>query len=192
MPTPRIRHPKVVVLLIASGIALAAGLSWPGEAARGATDDPALMSRFEELSRNGNSSCSRAFMDSIATMPEAGRLQGSCCAPMKAHRYGEQVVALREYSHIPEIPPDPYDVSASLAHELMSHYDDELTAAEQAVYDYAMANSDEKGPCCCQCWRWYVYGGLAKILIREHAFDGPQLVEVWNLSSGCGGAEHQH
>ena len=51
-----------------------------------------------------------------------------------------------------------------------------------------MANSDEKGPCCCRCWRWKVYGGLAKLLVREHGFDGKQVTEVWDMSNGCGGA----
>ncbi|MER9234294.1 hypothetical protein NKI56_19720 [Mesorhizobium sp. M0622] len=50
-----------------------------------------------------------------------------------------------------------------------------------------MAISEEKGPCCCQCWRWKVYGGLAKVLIREHGFTGRQAVDVWGLSDGCGG-----
>ncbi|MDX8512687.1 hypothetical protein [Mesorhizobium captivum] len=58
---------------------------------------------------------------------------------------------------------------------------------EQKAYDYAMANSEEKGPCCCPCWRWKVYGGLAKYLIHEHRFTGEQIVDVWDLSDGCGG-----
>jgi hypothetical protein len=36
-----------------------------------------------------------------------------------------------------------------------------------------------------------MYGGLGKFLIREHHLTGEQLVEVWNLSDGCGGAEDQ-
>lgn len=156
-------------------------------------DDEALMKRFEYLSSNGNSSCSGAFMDSVRTMPVIARLQGSCCAPMDAHRYVEQVRALRAYAHVAEIPPDPYDVPAGLASELMAQYDAVLTPDQQAAYDVAMENSDEKGPCCCGCWRWYVFGGLAKQLIRERGFTGEQVTEVWNLSNGCGGgAEHRH
>lgn len=68
----------------------------------------------------------------------------------------------------------------------MSYYDMELTPEEQQAYDYAMQNSNEKGPCCCKCWRWYVYGGLGKYLIRNHGFSGEQVTEVWNLSDGCG------
>lgn len=126
-------------------------------------------------------------------MPAGARLQGSCCASMDAHRYVEQIKTLRKYSAVPEIPSDPYDVPADLAHKLMPYYERTLNANEQQAYDYAMGNSDEMGPCCCQYWRWHVYGGLGKYLIRERGFDGPRVVDVWNLSSGCGGgAEHHH
>jgi hypothetical protein len=69
----------------------------------------------------------------------------------------------------------------------MPYYDLALTADETRAYEYAMENSAEKGPCCCQCWRWKVYGGLARKLIHERGFKGEQIVEVWNLSDGCGG-----
>jgi hypothetical protein len=151
------------------------------------------MKKFKYLSENGNSNCSGKFMKSISAMPAGSRLQGSCCAPMDAHRYIEQVKALSKYSTVPEIPSDPYDVAADLARKLMSYYDLQLSSSEQAAYDYAMDNSDEQGPCCCKCWRWHVYGGLGKYLIHDKGSDGSQLVEVWNLSSGCGGgAEHHH
>lgn len=153
----------------------------------------ALAEKFDYLSKNGNSSCSAAFKDSIASMPNDARLQGSCCSPMSMHRYNEQVEGLKKYSNIREIPPDPYDIEAGLAKRLMSYYDMELTPEEQKAYDYAMVNSNEKGPCCCQCWRWYVYGGLGKYLIHNYQFTGEQVTEVWNLSDGCGGAgEHLH
>jgi hypothetical protein len=155
--------------------------------------DAALVKKFNYLNENGNSNCSGKFMKSIATMPVGTRLQGSCCAPMDAHRYVEQVRALRKYSAVSEIPNDPYDVSAELAKKVMTYYDMPLGNTEQTAYDFAMQNSDENGPCCCKCWRWHVYGGLGKHLVHDKEFDGPQLVEVWNLSSGCGGgAEHHH
>lgn len=147
----------------------------------------ALAARFDYLSRNGNSSCSTAFRDSIASKIDDARLQGSCCSPMNMHRYNEQVEGLKKYSNIQEIPPDPYDIEAGLAKMLMSHYNDTLTPDEQKAYDYAMENSMEKGPCCCKCWRWNTYGGLAKILITKYKFTGEQITDVWNLSDGCGG-----
>lgn len=157
------------------------------------SDDKALMDRFDYLSKNGNSNCSAEFAASIATMPGMTRLQGSCCSPMDVHRYVEQVKGLRKYAAVPEIPSDPYDIPAGLAQRLISHTDDALAPDEQRAYDYAMANSGEKGPCCCPCWRWQVFGGLAKYLIRGRGFTGEQIVEIWDLSDGCGGgAEHRH
>ncbi|MDP2677025.1 MAG: hypothetical protein Q8O83_05085 [bacterium] len=157
-----------------------------------------LAAKFDYLSQNGNSSCSGAFRESITAMPDTNRLQGSCCSPMSIHRYIEQVEGLEKFKSVPgqnidKIPDDPYDIEAGLAKELLSYYDLELTPEEQKAYDYAMLNSSEKGPCCCKCWRWYVYGGLGKYLIKNHGFTGEQITEVWNLSDGCGGdSEHHH
>lgn len=155
--------------------------------------DSVLAVKFDELSQNGNSSCSATFQKSILQMSDDNRIQGSCCSPMTLHRYSEQVEGLKKYEYIPEIPKDPYDIEASLAKRLMNYYDMELTLEKQMAYDYAMQNSHEKGPCCCKCWRWYVYGGLAKYLIKNYDFTGEQITEVWNLSDGCGGdSEHHH
>lgn len=151
----------------------------------------ARAAKFEELSKNGNSTCSGAFTESIDVMPDTARLQGSCCSAMDLHRYEEQVNGLEKFKGIPEIPSDPYDIDVDLAKQLKAYYDAELTPEQQKVYDYAMAHSNEKGPCCCKCWRWYVYGGLGKLLIQKYNFTGEQVTEVWNLSDGCGGAgEH--
>ncbi|OGZ43088.1 MAG: hypothetical protein A2719_01870 [Candidatus Ryanbacteria bacterium RIFCSPHIGHO2_01_FULL_45_22] len=150
--------------------------------------DTAFAAKFDMVSKNGNSSCSGTFANSIDIMPDGGRLRGSCCSPMDRHRYEEQVNGLKIYGDIPEIPSDPYDIDTGLAKMLKDYYDVELTSEQQRAYDYAMQNSMEKGPCCCKCWRWYVYGGLAKLLIQKYNFTGEQVTEVWNLSDGCGGA----
>ena len=107
---------------------------------------------------------------------------------MELTRYIKQIEGLTKYQANPDIPPNPYDIEAGLAAKLLANYDLALPAEEQKTYDYAVANSDEKGPCCCRCWRWKAYGGLAKLLIREHRFDGKQVTEVWDISNGCGGA----
>lgn len=158
-----------------------------------------LRTKFDFLSRNGNSNCSAAFRSSISSMPDGARLRGSCCSPMTLHRYSEQIDALRNFKSaagqkIAEIPDDPYNIEAGLAKKALSYYDLALTPEEQRRYDYAMQNSNEKGPCCCQCWRWTVYGGLGKYLIRTHGFTGEQVTQIWNFSDGCGGdADHlQH
>ena len=145
-------------------------------------------SQFDYLSTHGNSSCTKEFLDSISTMPPGARLQGSCCSEMERTRYFKQIEELTKHRAIVDIPPNPYDMDAGLAGKLLTYYDLELTPEEQKAYDYAMANSDEKGPCCCRCWRWKVYGGLAKLLIRKHGFEGKQVTEVWDMSNGCGGA----
>ncbi|MDX8450717.1 hypothetical protein [Mesorhizobium captivum] len=174
------------VVLGAFGVATAVGLFERAEPAI-AAEDPELARRFKNLSENGNSTCSAKFTDSIATMPAMARIKGSCCSPMELKRYGEQVRGLAKYRAIPMIPGDPYDIAAATAQQMMPYYDLKLTGDEQKAYDYAMANSEEKGPCCCPCWRWKVYGGLAKYLIHEHRFTGEQIVDVWDLSDGCGG-----
>ena len=152
----------------------------------GAVELPA--SQFDYLSPHGNSSCTKEFLDSISTMAPGARLQGSCCSEMERTRYLKQIEGLTKYSAIVDIPPNPYDMDAGLAGKLLSYYDLALTSEEQKAYDYAMANSTEKGPCCCRCWRWKVYGGLAKLLAREHHFTGEQITDVWDISNGCGGA----
>jgi hypothetical protein len=158
-----------------------------------AVGDKKTMRMFEFLSTHGNSNCSAQFQAEIPNMTPMGRLQGSCCSPMSLHRYGEQVAALKKSAAISIIPADPYDVETGLAQKLLAGYDLALTADEQGAYDYAMANSSEKGPCCCQCWRWKVFGGLGKLLIRDFGFTGAQVTEVWDLSNGCGGDdEHIH
>lgn len=155
-------------------------------------DQDDLRGRFEYLSTNGNSNCSRKFMDAIPSMPTEARLQGSCCSPMDLHRYGEQIQGLKAFADIELIPSDPYDIPAPLAARLMQFYESVLTPEQQAAHDYAMQNSNERGPCCCRCWRWMVYGGLAKHLIRDRGFGGEQIAKIWDLSDGCGGTSHVH
>lgn len=152
-----------------------------------------LKAKFEFLSTNGNSNCSASFMEAIPGMKADARLQGSCCTPMDFHRYGEQIEGLKAFSEVALIPSDPYDIPAPRAARLMEFYEAPLSPKQQAAYDYAMENSDEGGPCCCGCWRWVTYGGLAKHLIRDEGFSGEQIARIWDLSDGCGGeGDHAH
>lgn len=150
----------------------------------GAVVDPIIAERFEYLSANGNSNCSQPFLDSIPAMPENGHLQGSCCGPMKLGRYAKQIRRLKKYKRIAAIPRDPYDIEVGVARHAIANYELALSRVEQMSYDYAMAHAGQHGPCCCRCWRWRVYSGLAKFLIHYHGFVGPQVAEVWNLSDG--------
>lgn len=148
-----------------------------------------LEAKFVSLSNAGTNFCAGPnFIDSLE---DGERLQGSCCAPMDFDRYVEQTKELKKYANISVIPSDPYDISVSLAKELLD-YDKTyvLTADQQKIYDNAMKMSDENGPCCCKCWRWAAFEGQAKYLIKNLDFTEKQIAEVWDLEDGCGGKEN--
>ena len=111
-----------VYVLLPVALACAALFPTPGSAEE-SNGIAALKSRFDYLSQHGNVECSVQFEKAIATMPADGKLQGSCCAPMDEARYRQQIDGLKKYSDIAEVPPDPYDISAPLAHKLMGYYD---------------------------------------------------------------------
>ena len=148
-----------------------------------------LNPKFVELSTNGNSACFGQGV--VYSMDDSTHLTGSCCDKMGQHRYEEQVEGLKKYSDIKEIPSDPYDIPVDLAKKLLD-YDASiaLSSEQQQTYAKAAELSDEGGPCCCKCWRWDVYEGLAKHLIVDYGFTAEKVAEVWNLSDGCGGEEH--
>lgn len=148
--------------------------------------------KFNFLSKNGNSSCSIEFRDSISTMLSPTRVQGSCCGPMALHRYQEQIEGLKKYAEFPDIPPDPYDIDPGFAARMLNEYKVELYGEDLAEYNSAMELSGEGGPCCCKCWRWEVLGGMGKVLIRDRRFDGTTLAIIWDLTDGCGGDGHAH
>src|SRR5215813_3825343 len=181
------RKPRSSLLATISALLICGSFAVASTNAQEATYDTALKSHFQSLSQHGNVECSVQFEKLIGTMGPEGRLQGSCCAPMDETRYRQQIEGLKKYADIAEVPPDPYDIPAQLAHKLMGDYDLVLNKEEQAAYDYAMEHSDMEGPCCCKCWRWKVYGGLGKLLIHVHHYTGQQLTDLWNVGQGCGG-----
>ena len=150
--------------------------------------DPVLAAQFKYLSTHGTSSCSGSFLSSIPTMPDDNMLQGSCCSPMDFDTYVKQTTFLKKYKDISQIPSDPYNISAKLAKELLN-YDKTMTMtdSEQQILNSALANTKEKGYCCCRCWRWYVYEGLSKYLVRNQHFTSQQITDLLNNSDGCGG-----
>ena len=150
-----------------------------------------LESKFVLLSNAHTNFCAKA--DFISSKSDDERLQGSCCSKMDFHRYNEQVEVLKKYSTIEEIPKDPYDIPVSLAKKLLNFKNNiKLTEEQQMIYDEAMKMSHEHGPCCCKCWRWDAFEGLAKFLITEYGFNSEQIAEVWDLADGCGGKGHEH
>lgn len=161
----------------------------PGQQHSSPVSSSQISAKFIELSTRGNSAC--FGQTTVMAKPDSERLTGSCCGPMSLHRYEEQVAGLRKYAGIPEVPADPYDIPVPLAKKLIGYKNSiKLSAEQQREYDEAMRMSHEGGPCCCKCWRWDVYEGLAKFLITQHGFTGKQVAEVWDLSDGCGGEEH--
>jgi len=114
---------RTVRLMIALVVALSFGpLCAMHASAEGPEEDTHLTARFNYLSQHGNVECSVQFEKSIATMPPDAKLQGSCCAPMDEARYRQQIEGLKKYADIAEVPPDPYDIAAPLAHRLMGYY----------------------------------------------------------------------
>lgn len=148
--------------------------------------------KMEYLSNENSSFCGLQPM-SVDSYADSERIQGACCGAMDLHRYQEQVEGLKEYSHISQIPSDPYDISASLAKELFAYQKDiMLNAEQQKIYNKATELSHEGGPCCCKCWRWTAFEGQAKYLITEHNFNAQQIADVWDVEDGCGGSGHSH
>jgi hypothetical protein len=132
-------QPRSWVLATISALLICGSLAVASANAQETTGDAALKSRFEALSQHGNVECSMQFEKLIGTMGSEGRLQGSCCAPMDEARYRQQIEGLKKYADVTEVPPDPYDIPAQLAHRLMGYYDMALNKEEESAYDYAGA-----------------------------------------------------
>lgn len=151
----------------------------------------ALAARFAHLSVQGTNSCGGG-KGAVSIHPEDGKMQGSCCGAMTFHSYEEQLEGLKAYAAHEIIPPDPYDVEVRWAKEMIAYAEaTPLTAEQQAVYDKAVTLSHEGGPCCCKCWHWYAYEGLAKHLIINENFSAEEIAKIWDLSDACGG-DHAH
>jgi len=132
------------------------------------------------------SSPSTGSCGALGHLQEGDNLKGSCCGKMREDRYVKQRTYLQKYSNIKDIPKDPWNVPVSLAREL-TNYDKtiQLTSEEQAIFDGAFDIFDE-GPCCCKCWRWTTFEGLAKKMIKEQGFTSQQVAELWASEDVCG------
>ncbi len=150
--------------------------------------DKALAAQFNLLSKNGNTNCSQNFTNSIRSMADDAYLRGSCCSPMKWDKYKEQIEGLKEYKNIPQIPNDPYNIPVKLVKELLQYNKIIIpTKEEQKILDDGAMGSEEKGFCCCKCWRWDVHEGLSKFLVRNYHFNAKQISKILDLQDGCGG-----
>lgn len=107
---------------------------------------------------------------------------------MNFSSYVEQVEGLTNYSSISQIPKDPYNISVPLAKQLLGYDQNiQLDSNQQMIYGQAVNMSSEHGPCCCKCWRWYVFEGQAKYFIVHNMFNASQIAHIWDLEDGCGG-----
>ncbi len=144
--------------------------------------------RFEYLSNQKSNNCGLQ-PKTVLDYPDSRHLQGSCCSPMDRQEYRRQVEGLKEYENISQIPADPYDIPVSQAKLLLGYQSSiQLTPHEQATYDEAMQMSPEKGPCCCECWRWFAFEGMSKYLIQEQGWQSFEVAELIHLVDGCGGS----
>lgn len=188
---------KAFWLLLATGvIALAAlflgnvrlfhfGPSAP--AAMASKYAPGTRAEFAYLSHQNSNSCG---LQPAAVQGYANtvRIQGSCCFPMDWVHYQQQIRDLRAYQDLAAVPRDPYDIPAGLAKRLFADESSiHLTRAQQSIYDRAMQITPEKGPCCCKCWRWHAFKGLAQYLIADRHYTARQVAKVIHLVDGCGG-----
>lgn len=188
----------LVALSIAGIAAYYGGMIMPSSSSGNSpsTLDPnifsAIASNFRALSQAHTDVCAylgdyQANSNYISSLADNFYLQGSCCSPMDYTHYVSQINGLKNYSNIPTIPRDPYNVSAPLAKQMLSYAAMALTPAQQAAYDGALQTSKE-GPCCCQCWAWYAHEGLAKDLISQYGWNAQQIADIWSLEDCCGGA----
>jgi len=144
---------------------------------------------FSHLSKQHSNNCTLLAAELVA-FPSKMRLQGACCQKMDAESYKGQLDGLRQYSAIPQIPANPYDVSALLARQLIRyHATIHLTSAEYATYHRGMQLSPEHGPCCCHCWRWSAFQGLSDYLIADRGWTAKPLGHLIGLLDGCGGGK---
>lgn len=158
--------------------------------ASGDPDAPAgSAEKFDYLVQQSSNGCGLQ-QASVFNYPDEQRIQGSCCDKMDRQAYQQQIEELKQYAAIKEIPTDPYDISAAEAKVAYGFLDSiTLTPEQQAVYNEAMELSMEGGPCCCKCWHWDVYEGLAKKMIVSYDWDAGQVADLWDHSDACGGAQ---
>ncbi len=163
----------------------------PRSASSNATPMPDMVAgspeKFQYLATQSTNFCGLQ-QGTVMSYSDSTRIQGACCNPMNMTTYKDQVHGLQAFSDVAVIPPDPYDVSAGLAKQLLG-YDRsiKLTTSEQAVFDQAMSLTPDKAPCCCKCWRWNAHEGLARYLIHVRYWDAQKVGKVITLVNGCGG-----
>ena len=177
----------VIVIVIAASV-----LFFSGTKTVSAQSIP-KSAQFTALSHATSDQCAylgnqAAIYNSIDSQPNGTYFQGSCCSPMDWNHYQQQIAGLKNYSDIPAIPQNPYNVSVVQVKQLLGYYENiTLNTSQNATFNQAASLTQDTSWCCCQCWAWYAHAGLAKYLIKYHNFNVSQIVQVTNLEDCCGG-----
>jgi hypothetical protein len=174
-------------ILLVAALAFGSSGETAGRLAFGTRAPAGSSARFTLLATQQSNNCSLK-PNGVEGKSPTMRLQGACCTAMDEAHYRSQVRGLRAYATLPEVPSDPYDISVRLARRLLTlDQRIQLRGASQSTYTRAMAMSKEHGPCCCHCWRWEAFRGLAKYLIVEQGWRSAPVADVIELIDGCGG-----
>jgi len=148
---------------------------------------PGTRAEFHYLSQQNSNSCGLQ-PSTVEGYDDTTRIQGSCCFGMEWSHYQNQTQGLRGYRALAQVPRDPYDIPGALAKQLFAYERSiHLTSAQQLVYQRALQIAPEKGPCCCACWRWHAFKGLAQYLIGREHYSARHVASVIGLVDGCGG-----
>ena len=180
----------IAVLVMAAAALLIVSLTGNSVSAQSTLE----FAQFTTLSNATTDQCAymgnqAAIYNSVDSQPNGAYFQGSCCNPMDWNHYQQQITGLKNYSGIPQIPQNPYNVSVEQAQQLLGYYNNiTLSASQNATFSQAALLTDDKSWCCCQCWAWYTHAGLAKYLITQHNYSATQITNITNLEDCCGGA----
>jgi hypothetical protein len=143
---------------------------------------PAVLEQLDSLTISCNGP------DDIMKLPDTfTNMGGQCCGVLtNMTEYNEQIEGLKKFSYIPDVPPNPYNISIQHVQKILA-YDKytPLTSEQQTVLEQA-AEMAAEGPCCCKCWHWYFNEGVAKELIIKYSFKAEQVAEFYDLSDTCG------
>lgn len=190
----RPRRAALILATVAAAALVAAAVTLtsdgtPSNARPGGGDAaPGSAARFIYLAAQRSNRCDLS-PGSVNSMDGTDRLQGSCCTAMNETRYRSQVDALRRYRQDRLIPTDPNDVPVALAQRLLrADTNIKLSPGQRAAYRRAITIAPEGGPCCCHCWRWTAFRGLAKHLLARRGWSAAQVGGLIGNLDGCGGA----
>lgn len=184
----------VTVLLLSISLHYLLAGTPPGAPSTDPGPGPAgSQTEFNYLSAQHSDACSNlnnegANLAWINSLQDGTFLQGSCCTPMDYPDYSNQAAENQQnYSSIPVIPVDPYNVPAKTVKAMAADVHAALTTAQQQAYDTGTSMSTDKAPCCCWCWAGYAHEGMVKNVIINYGYTAQQVTDLLNTQDCCGG-----